>query len=212
VGRSIDSTKMYGPPPHGVHPLDPLNCPIDQRHALGDQMRRQGEGFAYMASLTQSRYLANSSAPVDTLTTMNNRAVAMAERGDLKRARALHEQVLVRRRRENGEEHPETLISMSNLAVAMQSQGDLHEARTLHEQVLATRRRVLGVAHPDTLLSMNNLANALWWLQDLDRARVLYEEALEGLRRILGEQHPQTRATTSNLADLERRSGRARTM
>ena len=66
-------------------------------------------------------------------------------------AHAFLEDVLKKRRRVLGEDHPETLASMNNLSVTRRAQGDLAGARALQERVLGALRRVLGDEHPNTL-------------------------------------------------------------
>ena len=83
-------------------------------------------------------------------------------------ARRLHEQVLGRRRKVLGEDHPDTLYSMHNLAIALQAQEKWEQARLLCEEVLGRRRKVLGQDHPDTVASMNGMA---WLLATCDDAR-----------------------------------------
>ena len=70
----------------------------------------------------------------------------------------LDEDILARRRRDLGEDHPDTLAAASNLAVSLRAAGEYQAARELAEDTLARRRRVLGEDHPDTLASADNLA------------------------------------------------------
>jgi len=79
--------------------------------------------------------------------------------GDDGRAQVqLDEDILARRRRDLGEDHPDTLAAASNLAVSLRAAGEYQAARELAEDTLARRRRVLGEDHPDTLASADNLA------------------------------------------------------
>ncbi|WP_159038893.1 MULTISPECIES: tetratricopeptide repeat protein, partial [unclassified Streptomyces] len=65
----------------------------------------------------------------------------------------MSEDVLERRRRVLGEDHPDTLHSAQNLANIVSKLGEHIEARRMSEDVLERRRRVLGEDHPDTLHS-----------------------------------------------------------
>ena len=89
---------------------------------------------------------------------MNNLALTYSDQGRTGEAAALQEEVLQKRRRILGEEHPDTLRSMNNLALTYSDQGRTGEAAALQEEVLQKQRRILGEEHPDTLRSMNNLA------------------------------------------------------
>ena len=82
--------------------------------------------------------------------------------GDDGRAQVqLDEDILARRRRDLGEDHPGTLTAASNLAVSLRAAGEYQAARELGEDTLARRRRVLGEDHPDTLASASNLVMIL---------------------------------------------------
>ena len=61
----------------------------------------------------------------------------------------LDEDILARRRRDLGEDHPDTLTSAFILAGALFELGEYQAARELTEDILA-RRRVLGEDHHDT--------------------------------------------------------------
>ena len=74
-------------------------------------------------------------------------------------ARDLHQDVLDRRRRVLGEDHPATLTSADNLAADLRALGQVRAARDLHQDTLDRRRRVLGEDHPATLASANDLAD-----------------------------------------------------
>jgi len=73
--------------------------------------------------------------------------------GDDGRAQVqLDEHTLARRRRVQGEDHPDTLTSASNLVMLLGRLGEHQAARELAEDILA-RRRVLGDGHRDTMIS-----------------------------------------------------------
>jgi Tetratricopeptide repeat len=63
-------------------------------------------------------------------------------------ARGLDEDILARRRRVLGEDHPDTLISASNLAAGLRALGEHQAARELEEAIEARRRRSAG-GHDD---------------------------------------------------------------
>ena len=128
------------------------------------------------------------------------------------------EDILARRRRDLGEDHPDTLAAASNLAVSLRAAGEYQAARELDEDTLARRRRVLGEDHPDTLASANGLAISLRAVGGLpgtltfsasnlavivghrgehQAARELGEETVARRRRVLGEDHRDTGASAS---------------
>ncbi len=81
--------------------------------------------------------------------------------GRYREARQLSEDILARKRRVLGEDHPSALMSANNLAEDLRDLGEHQAARDLDQDTLARRRRVLGGDHPDTLRSANNLATDL---------------------------------------------------
>ena len=109
----------------------------------------------------------------------------------------LDEDILARRRRDLGEDHPDTLAAASNLAVSLRAAGEYQAARELAEDTLARRRRVLGEDHPDTLTSAFIPAGALFELGEYQAARELTEDILARRRRVLGEDHHDTGASAT---------------
>jgi Tetratricopeptide repeat len=96
------------------------------------------------------------SGGVDTITSPYT--IDLSALREYQAARALDEDTLARRRRVQGEDHPDTLASASNLATDLTDLGEHQAARALDEDTLARRRRVLGEGHPDTQQSVRNLA------------------------------------------------------
>ena len=104
----------------------------------------------------------------------------------------LDEDILARRRRDLGEDHPGTLAAASNLAVSLRAAGEYQAARELGEDTLARRRRVLGEDHPDTLAAAFQLVGTLTGLGEYHAARELNDDIIARRRRLLGDEHPQT--------------------
>jgi len=104
----------------------------------------------------------------------------------------LDEDILARRRRDLGEDHPDTLAAASHLAVSLRAVGEEQAARELAEDILARRRRVLGEDHPDTLAAAFQLVGALTGLGEYHAARELNDDIIARRRRILGDEHPET--------------------
>ena len=120
--------------------------------------------------------------------------------GRYEQARDLDLDILARRQRVWGDDHPDTLSSASNLAVDHRRLGAMGKARQLDEDTLARRRRVLGEDHPDTLRSATNLASDLRHLGLAEQARQLDQDSLARYRRVLGEDHLHTHRCASSLA------------
>jgi hypothetical protein len=68
-------------------------------------------------------------------------------------ARELAEDILARRRRVLGEDHPDTLAAAFYLVSSLFGLGDYHAVRELNDDIIARRRRVLGDEHPETMMA-----------------------------------------------------------
>ena len=74
--------------------------------------------------------------------------------GDDGRAQVqLDEHTLARRRRVQGEDHPDTLTSASNLVMLLGRLGEHQAARELNDDIITRRRRLLGDEHPQTIMA-----------------------------------------------------------
>lgn len=136
----------------------------------------------------------------DTLSSMNDLAVAEKQLGDLANARKIHEEVLRLREYVLGPRHPDTLRSVNDLGETLRAQRELHRARELHERNFRVCREVLGPEDVRTLVSMGNIAETLRDQGDLNGTLKMQEQLVEISRRVLGSDHPQTLTWISNLA------------
>ena len=73
--------------------------------------------------------------------------------GEEQAARELAEDILARRRRVLGEDHPDTLAAAFQLVCALTGLGEYHAARELNDDIIARRRRLLGDEHPETMMA-----------------------------------------------------------
>jgi len=144
----------------------------------------------------------------DTLRSLNNLAVSLADQGRHADAKALYRRTLDARERVLGPEHPETLNSLNNLANSLNKQGRHADAEALHRRALALRERVLGPEHHDTLGSLNNLALSLFSQGRHADVEALHRRTLDARERILGPEHRDTLASLNNLAESIRLQGR----
>jgi tetratricopeptide (TPR) repeat protein len=140
----------------------------------------------------------------DTVQSLNNLALVLADQGDLDGARTLLERALTIFEGRLGPDHPDTANSLNNLAGVLHEQGDLDTARTLYERALAIYEARLGKDHPATGRILSNLALVLAGQGDLDRARTLLERALAIWEARVGANHPDTASGLSNLATVLR--------
>ncbi|KAF9770791.1 hypothetical protein IL306_011602, partial [Fusarium sp. DS 682] len=144
----------------------------------------------------------------DTLSSMNNLALALQGQGKYEEAEKMHRQTLEVSNKILGKEHPDTLTSMNNLALALQGQGKYKEAKEIHQQTLELKEKVFGKEHRDTLASMNNLANVLDSIGQFEEAEKMHRETLELNEKVLGKEHPDTLTSMNNLASVLKGMGK----
>jgi uncharacterized C2H2 Zn-finger protein len=114
----------------------------------------------------------------------------------------MEEEVLEKRKRILGEDHPDTILALANLAFTLRGLGNYDKALSMEEEVLEKRKRILGEDHPDTILALANLASTVAGLGKADEAFLMKKEVLKKWRRIMGEDHPDTIHAMGQLADM----------
>jgi DNA-binding SARP family transcriptional activator len=100
--------------------------------------------------------------------------------------------LLVRWRRELGDDHADTLRLATYLTLALFWLGRAAEAQELGEQTLPMARRVLGAGHADTLRLMVFLMLATAWIGDAEGAAELAHDSIARIQRSLPADHPDT--------------------
>src|SRR2546423_15634517 len=75
----------------------------------------------------------------------------------MQQAAEMKKEVVEKRRRILGEEHPDTISAMNNLANTLGKQDQLDEGVAMLKEVVEKRRRILGEEHPDTKVAVRNL-------------------------------------------------------
>jgi eukaryotic-like serine/threonine-protein kinase len=182
------------------------------RNALGESYRFLGEPALAIRQHARARQLRSDQlgpSHPDTLTSMNNLALAYKDAGNFIEALPLYEETLEKRMAVLDPDHPDTLTSMNNLAMALRATGKYERALRLFEETLEKRKAKLDPDHPDTLLSMNNLANAYRADRKLDRAILLFEQTLEKRKAKLDPDHPDTLTTINDLASAYLDAGKS---
>lgn len=144
--------------------------------------------------------------------TRRSTSSTLGDLGQLDEAAKMQKEVLEKRRRILGEEHPYTISAMSNLANTLGDLGQLDEAAKMKKEVLEKMKRILGEEHPDTLSVMNNLAVTLGDLSHLNEAITLLGVAALRMKGIHGEEHPRTKVAISNLTRLTANRGTSEAM
>lgn len=136
-----------------------------------------------------------------TLTAMFNLARTYHHLREHYASRTLLVEVLRKRKRFFGLDHPDTLMTRNELGMSFcVSREFLPAAERLVSNVLAARKRILGEEHAYTLWSMNDLARVYTTRQRPHEAIAILDRAAPVVRRTLGEAHPGMSMTKANLA------------
>src|SRR5262249_30324043 len=133
----------------------------------------------------------------ETLTTLNNLAVAYSADHRLPDAIKLLEEILEIRLRKSGPDHPETFTVILNLVSAYTDADRLPEAIKLIEQRRDYHVSKFGVDDPRTLTTLYILALVYQRDKRLPEALPLFEKAAGGMAK-LKFQHPNAPNIISN--------------
>ena len=152
----------------------------------------------YSEVMKTRRRLLGDLAP-DTLSAINNVAVALYERGDMVEAGKYFKEVLRARRDALGEDHPSTLAVISSYGTTLRQKGETAQAITMLQRALEGRRATLGDKDEATIRSILSLANALYADDQNAEALPLYREALSTATLALGKSHPLALNAVNNL-------------
>jgi tetratricopeptide (TPR) repeat protein len=137
--------------PHAMHVGDLAEVrEVEGRISLLDRVGRCEQTLgryrsaerAHQQVLERRKYELGKEHP-DTLTSMNNLALALSRQGKYAEAEALHREELALKEKVLGKEHPHSLTTMSNLALALSRQGKYAEAEAMHRKELALSEKVL---------------------------------------------------------------------
>ncbi|QOJ01359.1 MAG: serine/threonine protein kinase [Phycisphaeraceae bacterium] len=98
-------------------------------------------------------------------------------------------EIVDRRTRDLGPDHPETLLALSNLLSVYDNRGETARAASMAEDLYGRSSRVLGATHPGTLIRLRNSVFAYARTGELGRALGLTDRLVEGMRERHGEGH-----------------------
>jgi len=124
---------------------------------------------------------------LETLKTLDARAVARAMSGQLDLAEEDFRRGLELKRRKYGDDHPETNVALTNLGKILRDLGKPEEALPVTREAAAGLARRRGPAHPDTLTARSNVASLLTILGRHDEAESEARAVLALADRALSE-------------------------
>jgi tetratricopeptide (TPR) repeat protein len=110
--------------------------------------------------------------------------------------------VLERRRRVLGDNHPDTLIANNVMGLVLRRQDRDAEAIPYVRETLAISRRVNGATHPDTFLYAHNLGLLLMDQKQPAEAESLLREVVQEGGAALGRDHAYVLSATNFLGQL----------
>ena len=139
--------------------------------------------------------------------TLVKSAIALENRENLYEREEALKNLLAKRERALGIEHPDTVSAMSNLAVVLRLQGKLKDAEYIMQRVVHLRGRLFGDNHPSTLSAESSLAIVLEEQGKLPEAEHIIRKVLQGYRQTLGSDHPDTISASSTLAVILKDKG-----
>ena len=192
MGKKLDARAIH----------DPLVL-ANLQNRLGHTLLSLGKAQEAIDFLTASRDIRQTNlvaGHADTLTSMNNLAMAYDMAGKFDLALPLYEETLKLTKAQLGPDHLSTLTSMNNVAIVYMAVGKLDLALPLLEESLKRTKAQHGPDHFHTLCTMANLAEGYQTIGKLDLALPLYEEAFTRRKATLGPDHPDTLSNMDRLA------------
>jgi tetratricopeptide (TPR) repeat protein len=137
---------------------------------------------------------------------LNNLALAVKAKNDLKAAEALFRRALAIQRMSLGEGHYETATTLSNLGSLLQNLGRLAEAERLEREALHIFEQKLPQS-TELATVCTNLADLVASKGDRTTASILLRQAISIDEAIYGLDHPEVAGDLTNLGLLLRESG-----
>jgi eukaryotic-like serine/threonine-protein kinase len=159
---------------------------------------------AYREALGIDRHLYGTDDNLNVLDDRDDIAGTLYMQGRSAEAVPILTDVVERRRRILGPEHPDTVISKAILANALHAGRRYSEAAKLHRETLAIRQRVFGPEYRWTLYNMTELADVLRRQGQYPEAERLVRQSLETQQRTLGPGHPDTLRSALVLGEILR--------
>lgn len=133
--------------------------------------------------------------------------VMLIQRGELRGAQDVLENVRETRTRLLGDAHPDLAVTLKELAGIARQQGDNEVAERLYQQALAINETMLGSDHPETSNNLNSLAVFYRGRGEDELALSYAQRALAGATEAYGGQHPTVGLMTINVGSMQRLLG-----
>ncbi len=139
---------------------------------------------------------------VDTIDSLNDRAVVLNEIGKYDEAIAILKEARHVQETQGRAKQALTLDVIENLAYSYRMLSRFEDAETLYQLVIATREETENPDDPELLETLSKMAALRFQQGRYDDARHFGERVLDSRRRTLGERHPDTLHALNNLAGI----------
>jgi tetratricopeptide (TPR) repeat protein len=159
---------------------------------LGDSDEVQLAGIQALVAILESSADRFGPYHPNTLSVVNELAIAFWRAGEIDRAIGLLDRALDHLTSSLGPQDPMRIDVLSTLGAIMLEQHRLEQAGMILREVLECRVRHAGANHPDSLAAKGDLASVLFELGQDEEACLLEGDALESARKHLGKTHAVT--------------------
>jgi len=134
---------------------------------------------------------------------LNNLAVVLQDKGDLKNAESTYRQALAMKRELLGELNPSVATTLNNLAFVQYDRGEIQGALATLREALDVYRKLFPEDHPDVAAVTNRIGFWLTLAGDYADADRHIQEGLAMRRRLFGDSNPNVASSLENLAILQ---------
>jgi serine/threonine protein kinase/Tfp pilus assembly protein PilF len=191
------------------HAKPPVEKVVRLNSAIGQLDARRGKPAEAQARYEKALALA---VPLGedheaTLSTLNQLATTLMERGKLEDARKAYERVLAARERLYGKDHPDVAAALNNVGNVYRRESKYDDAKRAYERALAIREAALGPDHPEVGTTLNNLGTFFSEIGDRAKAKEVTERALAIWEKAYGPTSPEIVPAVSNLGEIAMNAG-----
>ncbi|HSN29942.1 MAG TPA: serine/threonine-protein kinase [Kofleriaceae bacterium] len=113
-----------------------------------------------------------------TLTTLNQYATVLRDRGKLEDARKAYERVVESREKTLGPDHPDVAAALGNVGIVYRMEGKFDQAKAAYDRALKIDKASYGDSHPEVGTILNDIGSLYADEQDPQKALDYYRQAL----------------------------------
>lgn len=163
---------------------------------LGQFQKAYDESFALILDVEKSLGRDNET----TIEILATHATILKKLRQYNESLEIQKEVYERRKKLQGENHPDTLSAANSLSNAYIDIGQYADALPIKQMILEKHRVLYGNEHPNTLKALWGLAYILEQMGNYQEALPLRQEIYENYKRTQGEDFPDTITAYGNIA------------